>query len=155
MVHCCSLVKRVDCRGGGYIVEHLPRKKVTDAALELKEVSRLLDMCCRANADRPPLALAMDCHMSFELVHLLFLGLTPSETYSRLPMLEHLKPSQTRVKAPLFPFKTMVYKTEDHPVFGCCDPKHIMKAVSRGLRSSFRCLQVSFGRLYVWNSLEL
>ena len=134
-VHACVLLKRIDERGGGFIVQHLPRKKVVNAQGELEDLSDQLQACITANHGRPPIAVATDCHLSYDMCQCLLLGLLPRSDFNDLPVLKDLKLGAAQLKAPCFVFKHMVLSREDYPIYGTSDPKHIIKAISRALRT--------------------
>lgn len=142
-VHHCTYMKRVDSRTGGYIIQQIPRAKVTDAQAELTDFANLMDCCVKACGDQPPLVLATDCHNSYELCQKLLLGQLMESAYKDLPGLRHLKPASEQVQLPMFAFQCLVYKSDSHPIFGSSDAKHIIKAVSRAVRCASRCFQMS------------
>ncbi|CAK8995234.1 Uncharacterized protein SCF082_LOCUS4261 [Durusdinium trenchii] len=131
-IHACTLVKNIDCRDGGFQVQHLPKKRVSGD--ELKELSEMLHAAAAANGDVPPLC--------FAIVHDFLLGLVPRSEFEELPFFEHCFAKSLPFRVPHFPFKVMCYKTDEAPLFGCCDPKHVMKAWARALRSSSRNLKM-------------
>lgn len=124
------------------MVQHLPRRKLITAASEAQDIAIFLDACCQANSDNPPLVVATDCHFSFDLFHRILVGLVKKTEFQDLPFLRFVRPGSAQVKSPLFPFLTMVYKGDASPVYGTSDPKRIMKAVSRALRSPKRVLKM-------------
>ena len=134
------MLKGIDSVGGGYQIQQLPRRRLVDADLELHAMADVLDCCVKGAGDRPPLCLAMDCHGSFHKVHDMLLGILPLSEFCDLPMLKNCHLSSSSLRVPCFPFRHLVYKDEDRPMFPCLDPKHILKAVSRSLRSSARTL---------------
>ena len=141
-VHHCTYLKRIDTRTGGYIIQQIPRAKVTNAQAELVDFANLVDCCVKACGDEPPLVLATDCHNSYDLCHKLLLGQLTPDAYKDLPALRHLKPASQQVQAPMFAFRCMVFKTDSRPIFGSSDAKHIIKSVSRALRCASRCFQM-------------
>ena len=150
-VHHCTYMKRVDSRTGGYIIQQIPRAKVTDAQAELTDFANLMDCCLKACGDQPPLVLATDCHLSYELCQKLLLGQLQQAAYKDLPGLRHLKPASKPIHLPMFAFQCLVYKSDTHPVFGSSDAKHIIKAVSRAVRCASRCFQMCHG----WHVLTM
>ena len=140
-VHACTIVKHVDCLGGVFQVQQVPRHRVSGTQEELSEISKLFEASTRAIGS-PPLCIAMDNHGSFELAHAFFLGRLVPEVYDSLPFFAQCRPSKNKVPAKHFPFRHMIFKTEDVPLFGCNDPEHIVKAVARALRTPSRVLQL-------------
>lgn len=142
-VHVCTLLKAVDRRGGGYIIQQIPRDRQTKAPEELIEFGKVVSACCQANADQPPVSVAMDCHGSFDLIHQFYLGLLSPSQYCEIPFMKDCRPQPRgrEVQIPCFPFQGMLYK-DTYPVFGCADAKHVLKAVSRALRASCRIVKV-------------
>lgn len=142
-VHACTMLKSVDARSGGFLIQQVPRARLVDAEAELAEIASILDCCCKANGDTPPICVAFDGHGSFASIHDLLLGLLPPSVYDGLPMLKHLSVGNEQLDMALCPFKYMTYKqNEQQPLFGCVDPKHILKAISRATRSAGRVLKM-------------
>eukprot|EP00435_Cladocopium_sp_Y103_P006427 s521_g2.t1 len=144
-VHACTLLKSVNRLGGGYQVQQIPRQRLTDAAAELGDIAALLQACCQANGDVPPVAVAFDGHGSFASIHDLLIGMLPPAQFAHLPVLKDMKPAPLGISMPLFPFRHMIYKQEDKPIFGCVDPKHILKALARCLRAPSRIFKMFLG----------
>lgn len=141
-VHCCTIVKNIDCRSGMFQIQHLPRLRMTTAEDEMIEFGKVLQSCVVSQDGCPPISVAMDCHGSFNSLHMLFLGLLKPSEYSHVPMLGDCRRSEKALKAPLWCFRHIIYLSEEKPIFGCADPKHILKAVCRSLRTSSRTLQM-------------
>ena len=143
-VHACSVLKHIDNTGGCYEIQQVPRRKITDSVGELEDLAKTLSACVAANHGVPPLLLAMDAHESFTLVHSFCLGVLPVETYSSLPVLGDCVPT-TCPKIPCFGFRYMVHTPSGQPLLGCLDPKHLIKAWARSLRSSSRIVRMFLG----------
>lgn len=148
-VHACTLLKAMNCRGGGLIVQQLPRKKAINSEGELFDLGLLIESCSRANNGIPPMGFSSDCHLSYDLCQRFLLGMLPRSAYDDIPALRRMRPGRSQVKAPLFVFQWMAFKEDCFPIFGCSDPKRIMKSVSRALRARSRCFKMSLGVLLV------
>lgn len=145
-VHACTYLKHVDCHSGGFQVQQTPRLRLNDANHEFNEIAQVLQACIDGASGVPPLCVAFDCHGSFGKVHNFFLGILPLSDYAQNPLFNKFVPAEQRVKALMFPQHHMCYVTQDLPVFGCLDPKHILKAVARSLRSPSRILKMLLWR---------
>ncbi|CAK9063241.1 unnamed protein product [Durusdinium trenchii] len=101
-VHCCTLLKRLDTCSGGFMVQHLPRRKLITAASEAQDIAIFLDACCQANSDNPPLVVATDCHFSFDLFHRILVGLVKKTEFQDLPFLRFVRPGSAYFHALAF-----------------------------------------------------
>ena len=152
-VHACTLLKTVDCRGGGYLVSHTPRKRISSSRDELLEISKILQACTLGNGDMPPLSLACDNHMTFNDWHDFCLGQLPADKYCELPVLGQCTAVPLPVKLPLFGCQAMVYKKEEpnaQPILGCNDPKHILKSWAAAVRCPSRTLKMLLHTLEIF-----
>ena len=140
-VHAFTVIKPIDTSGGAYAIQHIPRRRVVDAVSELQELSDLLLACVRANHGVPPICIAMDAHESFTMVHSWVLGVLPAENYRDMDVLRDCQPSSPW-KLPCFGFKMMLHVPSQRPIFGCVDPKHVLKAWARSIRSPSRIVKM-------------
>ena len=138
-VHVSTVLKPIDRKGGTFQIAQVPRLRVATASSELRDMDSLLFACAQANGDVPPVALAFDCHLSFSKLDKWLLGMLHPSEYSELRFMSECKPAQLSFQPLCFHATHMVYKGK-FPLFGCCDPKHILKAVSRALRSPARVM---------------
>lgn len=136
-----SCVKRLDTKAHLYQVQQVPRKKASTALEEFIDVCNVCVALAAANGGKPPIAIAYDNHLSFSTLNLCLLGqLTPDELED-IPFFKHCSPAENKVSLPFFPFKTMWFHSR-FPVFGSNDPKHVLKALARQLRTAGRTVHM-------------
>ena len=143
-VSVCTCLKRLDTGGHPVQIQQIPRKKATTAEEEFMEIGLLSEAIVKANRGVPPLAYAYDNHLSFSIANSFFLGQLKPAEYADVPFFRECRPMQKDPNIPLFPFRTMVFRSE-HPLHAVNDPKHVLKALSRQIRSHGRIVHMLLG----------
>lgn len=150
-----TCIKGIDRRGGCVQVQQLPRKKTGTANEEFYDCGTMLAACVKASNGFAPVSLACNGHLSYTKLNQFLLGQLPQHQYSAIAFFEECVPASGPT-IPLFGFKVMKFSPSQSSskqaskLFGCIDPKHILKAMSRGIRTPGRniTLQPGFFNLF-------
>lgn len=142
-----TCIKHIDRLGGCVQVQQIPKLKTGTADEEFQEWGQLLSSCVLANQGHPPVALAYDGHLSFHKLNQFLLGQLPRHAYHAVPFFGECSVAAAP-SIPLFGFKAMKFRPQSKQasaIFGCLDPKHILKAMSRGIRVAGRTIHLQTG----------
>ena len=107
----------------------------------LRQVAEVLDACCRANDNIPPLCVAFDNHILQVQLTEHFLGLREPVA---LPFLRECKKEEA-LKLECWPFTSLSWRGQ--PLFGHNDASHCQKNVTRAMRSSARVIMTGSMRV--------
>ena len=117
---------RLDRRGHTFQVQLLPRSRTTSKEEELKLFGEILHECVMQNT-KPPSVVSYDNHGSFEFVNRCLLGYPPKEA-ENFAFWKGCIPDPLMQVIPLFRGRLLRYGPDGPVVFGCNDPKHVLKA---------------------------
>lgn len=149
-----TCVKAVNTGGGCVTVQQIPRRSTANAEEEFKEFACILSSCASANGGIPPVSVAYDGHLSFSKVNAFLLGLLPPHAFADVPFFRECAMVTGGAQIPMFCFHAMEFRGQ-YKVFGCLDPKHILKALSRGIRTPGRLVELQPGCVVINHDLIL